>query len=136
MTPTGSRRIQDVWPAMYSAAALPPRLRAAPAKDRILSTIGGDSSPRVRRGGVGAVDVLGRRHGSRGEDLAGGRVHQVGPAAVGGVDVLAADEVAQLELVAHGRSLSFDCAAPVVIVPCRCQEVQPPRRIAADSANQ
>jgi hypothetical protein len=72
----------------------------------------------ARRGGVGAVDVLGRRHRRRGEHLAGRRVHQVGPAAVGGVDVLPADEVAQLELVAHRRSLSFDCADPVVIVHC------------------
>ena len=46
-TPSGSRRTNDVCPAMYSAAASPSRLRAAPAKKRIWSTIGGISSSMV-----------------------------------------------------------------------------------------
>ena len=39
--------MNDVWPAMYSAAARPSRCRAAPAKKRIWSTIGGISSSMV-----------------------------------------------------------------------------------------
>ena len=35
MTPTGSRRIEEVYPAMYSPVDLPSRMRAAPAKNRI-----------------------------------------------------------------------------------------------------
>ena len=123
--------------------ALPSSIRAAPAKKRIWSTIGGISSRRsaraacrcsgspapparrraprprrrsaaapaaartawcrasvsnaVGRGGVGAVDVLGAGHRRGAEDLTGGRVDQVHPAAVGGVDVLPADEVAQYD---------------------------------------
>ncbi len=44
MTPTGSRRIHEVWFAMYSPADLPSRTLAAPAKNRIWSSIGGISS--------------------------------------------------------------------------------------------
>ena len=44
MTPTASRRAKDVYPSMYSPAALPSRQRAAPAKKRRLSTITGISS--------------------------------------------------------------------------------------------
>ena len=47
MTPTGSRRIIEVWPAMYSPVERPSSSRAAPAKNRIWSTIGGISSDRV-----------------------------------------------------------------------------------------
>ena len=47
MTPTGSRRIHDVWFSMYSPADLPSSTRAAPAKNRIWSTIGGISSAMV-----------------------------------------------------------------------------------------
>ena len=47
MTPIGSRRIQDVKPSMYSVVALPSSTRAAPAKKRIWSHIGGISSLRV-----------------------------------------------------------------------------------------
>jgi hypothetical protein len=43
-TPTGSRRMNEVWPSMYSFAALPSRRRAAPAKNRRLSTMTGISS--------------------------------------------------------------------------------------------
>ena len=43
-TPTGSRRIIDVKPVMYSPAAVPSSTRAAPAKKRIWSHIGGISS--------------------------------------------------------------------------------------------
>ena len=39
--------MNEVWPAMYSAAARPWRCRAAPAKNRIWSTIGGISSSMV-----------------------------------------------------------------------------------------
>ena len=39
--------MNDVWPAMYSAALLPSRWRAAVAKKRSWSTIGGISSERV-----------------------------------------------------------------------------------------
>ena len=46
-TPTGSRRIIDVKPVMYSPAAVPSRMRAAPAKKRIWSHIGGISSSSV-----------------------------------------------------------------------------------------
>ena len=44
MTPTGSRRIHEVWFSMYSPADLPSNILAAPAKNRIWSTIGGISS--------------------------------------------------------------------------------------------
>ena len=47
MTPTGSRRIIDVKPSMYSPAARPSSTRAAPAKKRNWSTIGGTSSAMV-----------------------------------------------------------------------------------------
>ena len=47
MTPMGSRRIIEVKPAMYSPAARPSRTRAAPAKNRIWSIIGGISSAAV-----------------------------------------------------------------------------------------
>ena len=119
MTPIGSRRIHDVWPAMYSPAARPSSTRAAPAKNRIWSTIGGISSlavsahglpvfcassrtsssarasmasaicssarwrslgvvsrqrlERLRRGGVGPVDVLGAGDRRLGDDLPGAR---------------------------------------------------------------
>ena len=52
MTPTGSRRTHDVWPSMYSPADLPSRTRAAPAKKRIWSTIGGISSALVTWSGL------------------------------------------------------------------------------------
>jgi hypothetical protein len=48
----GSRRTNEVNPDMYSAAALPSRVRAAPAKKRIWSTIGGISSDAVRPSGL------------------------------------------------------------------------------------
>ena len=44
--------MNDVWPAMYSAAARPSRWRAAPAKKRIWSTIGGISSSMVSWNGL------------------------------------------------------------------------------------
>ncbi len=47
-TPMGSRRTMLVWPATYSAAALPLKQRAAPAKKRKQSTIAGISSARTR----------------------------------------------------------------------------------------
>ena len=47
MTPTGSRRMIDVIPFMYSPALRPSSRRAAPAKNRIWSTIGGISSDSV-----------------------------------------------------------------------------------------
>ena len=52
MTPIGSRRIHDVWPAMYSAGGPPSSTRAAPAKNRIWSTIGGISSLAVSAYGL------------------------------------------------------------------------------------
>ena len=48
MTPIGSRRIDEVNPRMYSPAARPSSERAAPAKKRIWSAIGGISSLMVR----------------------------------------------------------------------------------------
>jgi hypothetical protein len=56
MTPIGSRRIHDVWPAMYSPADRPSSTRAAPAKNRIWSTIGRDLLR--RRDGVRLARVL------------------------------------------------------------------------------
>jgi hypothetical protein len=47
-TPIGSRRIIEVWPDRYSPADRPWSMRAAPAKKRIWSTIGGISSDMVR----------------------------------------------------------------------------------------
>ena len=131
---------------MYSPADRPSRLRAAPAKNRSWSTIGGISSLAVSASGLpvfslsramsssafasiasaifssasersdgvlsrqdskavgrrreGAVDVLGRAVGGLGEDLAGGRVDEVHHLAVGGVDGLTVDEVAD-DAVAH-----------------------------------
>ena len=43
-TPSGWRRIWLLSPAMYSAVALPSRWRAAPAKNRRLSTVSGRSN--------------------------------------------------------------------------------------------
>src|SRR6266705_2165647 len=43
-TPTGSRRMNEVNPDMYSPAERPSSIRAAPAKNLIWSTIGGISS--------------------------------------------------------------------------------------------
>ncbi len=51
-TPIGSRRIIEVWPARYSPADRPSRIRAAPAKKRSSSTIGGTSSVRVMATGL------------------------------------------------------------------------------------
>jgi len=51
-TPTGSRRIIEVNPDMYSPAERPSSIRAAPAKNRIWSTIGGISSDAVRASGL------------------------------------------------------------------------------------
>ncbi len=51
-TPIGSRRTQEVWPARYSPAALPSSTRAAPAKNRSWSTIGGISSLAVSACGL------------------------------------------------------------------------------------
>ena len=51
-TPIGSRRIMLVWSAMYSPADFPSRCRAAPAKNRIWSTIGGISSDSVTASGL------------------------------------------------------------------------------------
>ena len=50
--PTGSRRIIEVMPLMYSPADLPSSIRAAPAKNRIWSTIGGISSDIVSARGL------------------------------------------------------------------------------------
>src|SRR3989338_5971211 len=47
ITPTGSRRIIDVCPAIYSPAIAPCCQRTAPAKKRKQSTIAGISSPRA-----------------------------------------------------------------------------------------
>src|ERR1039457_4286141 len=46
-TPIGSRRMNEVNPDMYSPAERPSSIRAAPAKNRIWSTIGGVSRPRL-----------------------------------------------------------------------------------------
>jgi hypothetical protein len=43
-TPIGSRRIIEVWSRRYSPALRPSRTRAAPAKKRSWSTLGGTSS--------------------------------------------------------------------------------------------
>ena len=52
MTPIGSRRTHEVWPARYSPAARPSSTRAAPAKNRTWSTIGGISSLAVSAHGL------------------------------------------------------------------------------------
>ena len=52
MTPMGSRRIHEVWPRMYSPVERPSSTRAAPAKNRIWSSIGGTSSLAVRALGL------------------------------------------------------------------------------------
>ena len=44
--------MNEVWPAMYSDAARPWRCRAAPAKKRIWSTMGGISSSMVSWNGL------------------------------------------------------------------------------------
>ncbi len=49
-TPTGSRRMSEVWPARYSLAALPSMTRAAPAKKRRLSTMAVTSSTAAASG--------------------------------------------------------------------------------------
>ena len=51
-TPIGSRRTKLVWSFMYSPADLPSRTRAAPAKNRSWSTIGGISSLMVSAMGL------------------------------------------------------------------------------------
>ena len=51
-TPIGSRRMNEVYPDMYSPAERPSSMRAAPAKNRIWSTIGGISSDKVRAIGL------------------------------------------------------------------------------------
>ena len=51
-TPTGSRRMNEVKPDMYSPADRPSSIRAAPAKNRIWSTIGGISSEAVSASGL------------------------------------------------------------------------------------
>ena len=48
----GSRRMSDVWSRMYSPAALPDKMRAAPAKNRSSSTTGGSSSAMVSATGL------------------------------------------------------------------------------------
>ncbi|UMG94434.1 hypothetical protein MF408_10875 [Nocardioides sp. TF02-7] len=52
MTPTGSRRIQLVWSGRYSPADLPSSSRAAPAKKRKWSELGGSSSSMVSPNGL------------------------------------------------------------------------------------
>ena len=59
-TPTGSRLINEVNPDMYSPAERPSSIRAAPAKNRIWSTIGGISSDRVSAIGLPVFSRLGR----------------------------------------------------------------------------
>ena len=51
-TPIGSRRTNDVWSCMYSPADRPSSTRAAPAKNRSWSTIGGSSSLMVSATGL------------------------------------------------------------------------------------
>ena len=48
----GSRRIIEVWSFMYSPALRPSSTRAAPAKNRIWSTVGGISSEAVSATGL------------------------------------------------------------------------------------
>ncbi len=48
--PRGSRRIIEVYPSTYSAADLPSRFRAAPAKKRRVSDIAGGSSFATHQG--------------------------------------------------------------------------------------
>src|SRR5215470_2506437 len=48
----GSRRMNEVYPDMYSPAERPSSIRAAPAKNRIWSIIGGISSDRVSATGL------------------------------------------------------------------------------------
>lgn len=43
-TPIASRRTYEVWSPSYSAADLPSRWRAAPAKKEVLSTVPGTSN--------------------------------------------------------------------------------------------
>ena len=52
MTPTGSRRMDEVKPRRYSPCERPSRMRAAPAKKRIWLTDGGISSLAVRLAGL------------------------------------------------------------------------------------
>src|ERR1700678_2121780 len=66
----GSRRMNEVWSAMYSPADLPSRWRAAPAKKRTWSTRGGISSARVTATGL-PVLADSTRTRSRGRGLRG-----------------------------------------------------------------
>jgi hypothetical protein len=52
MTPTGSRRTDEVKSFIYSPVARPSSTRAAPAKNRIWSTMGGSSSLMVSAFGL------------------------------------------------------------------------------------
>ena len=51
MTPSGSRRVIEVWSGEYSPAALASRTRAAPAKKAVLSMVPGTSKPVLSRSG-------------------------------------------------------------------------------------
>ena len=63
-TPIGSRRTYEVCPARYSPADRPSSIRAAPAKNRIWSTMGGISSDSVRANGLPVFCALGRTSSS------------------------------------------------------------------------
>ena len=63
-----------MWPAMYSPADRPSSTRAAPAKNRIWSTIGGISSDSVSPSGLPVFSHLGV------DQLVGARLDRVGDA--------------------------------------------------------
>ncbi len=69
-TPTGSRRIIEVCPAMYSPADSPLSMRAAPAKKRIWSIAGGTSSSMVSWNGLPVFSLSSRTSSSARSSMA------------------------------------------------------------------
>ncbi len=98
--PTGSRRIIEVCPAMYSPADSPLSMRAAPAKKRIWSIAGGTSSSRVSWNGLPVFSLSSRTSSSARSSMRVGDLEQ-GPAALGGGGVAPLLEAALGRL--HGR---------------------------------
>ena len=98
-TPTGSRRIIEVCPAMYSPADRPLSMRAAPAKKRIWSSAGGTSSSMVSWNGLPVFSLSSRTSSSARSSMASAILLRARLRSEGGVAPLLEAALGRL----HGR---------------------------------
>ena len=102
--------MNEVCPAMYSPAERPSSIRAAPAKNRIWSTIGGISSDMRQRDRLAGVLAL-SLHQLVSMGLDGVRDAEQGEAALAGVESRQPGNASAAEAKAAATSVSLDTGA-------------------------